>query len=63
MAVSDLLTVIGGLSVPAIPLGLGFMYYKTKIHTVDMICNHPELSDDKVKYLTDMMKTESRQDN
>lgn len=31
------------------------MYYHSKNHTVDQICNHPELSDNKVKSLTGMM--------
>lgn len=35
---------------------LAHMYYKTKIHTIDQICNHPELSDDKVKSMTGMIK-------
>ncbi len=31
------------------------MYYHSKNHTVDQICNHPELSDDKVRSITGMM--------
>lgn len=31
------------------------MYYHSKNKTVDQICNHPELSDDKVKSITAMM--------
>ncbi len=31
------------------------MYYHSKNHTVDQICNHPELSDDKVRSITSMM--------
>ncbi len=31
------------------------MYYHSKIHAIDQICNHPELSDDKVKSITEMM--------
>ena len=62
MAVSSVFTVIGALVVPSTALVLGHMYYKTKTHALDMICDHPELSDDKVKYLVDMMKLESHQD-
>jgi hypothetical protein len=35
-------------------IGVG-MYYHSKDHTVDMICEHPELSDEKVNVLTGMM--------
>ncbi len=38
---------------------LGYYKYKSKTHTVDMICDHPELSDEKVKYLTSMIKDDS----
>lgn len=31
------------------------MYYHSKNKTVDQICNHPELSDDKVKSIACMM--------
>lgn len=31
------------------------MYYHSKNHTVDQICKHPELSDDKVRSITCMM--------
>lgn len=31
------------------------MYYNSKNRTVDQICNHPELSDEKVKSITAMM--------
>lgn len=31
---------------------LAGMYYHSKNHTVDMICKHPELSDEKVKAIT-----------
>lgn len=35
-------------------IGAG-MYYHSKNKTVDQICNHPELSDDKVRSITGMM--------
>ena len=35
---------------------LSHMYYSSKKHTIDQICNHPELSDEKVKFITGMMK-------
>lgn len=35
-------------------IGVG-MYYHSKNHTVDMICEHPELSDEKVNAITGMM--------
>lgn len=31
------------------------MYYHSKNKTVDQICRHPELSDDKVRSITGMM--------
>lgn len=31
------------------------MYYHSKNKTVDQICNHPELSDDKVRSIAVMM--------
>ena len=31
------------------------MYYNSKNKTVDQICKHPELSDDKVRSITGMM--------
>ena len=31
------------------------VYYHSKNRTVDKICSHPELSDEKVKAITDMM--------
>lgn len=45
------------------PIGLGCIYYISKMHTVNMICNHPELSDDKVKSLTKMMTEQHHEDN
>lgn len=35
---------------------LAYMYYNTKNHTVDQICNHPELSDEKVKMIAEITK-------
>lgn len=37
-----------------IAFGMG-MYYHSKNKTVDQICKHPELSDEKVKSITGMM--------
>ena len=44
---------LGSLLLVVILAGL---YYNSKNHTVDQICNHPELSDEKVKFITGMMK-------
>lgn len=41
---------------------LARLYYNSKKHTVDQICNHPELSDDKVKSITSMMKWQFKAD-
>lgn len=38
------------------------MYYHSKNKTVDQICKHPELSDEKVKSITGMM-AKQHQDN
>ena len=35
-------------------IGVG-MYYHSKNKTVDQICKHPELTDDKVKSIASMM--------
>lgn len=35
---------------------LSHMYYSSKKHTIDQICNHPELSDEKVESIAKMMK-------
>lgn len=35
----------------------GIVYYVTKVYTVDKICSHPELSDEKVKAISEMIKT------
>jgi hypothetical protein len=34
------------------------MHYHSKIKIVEMICNHPELSDEKVKAITAIMTQE-----
>lgn len=39
------------------PLLSTFCYYISKMHTVNKICNHPELSDEKVKHITAMMSS------
>ena len=44
---------LGSLLLVVILAGL---YYNSKNHTVDQICSHPELSDEKVKFITGMMK-------
>ena len=44
---------LGSLLLVVILAGL---YYNSKNHTVDQIWNHPELSDEKVKFITGMMK-------
>jgi uncharacterized protein YneF (UPF0154 family) len=44
------------LIIGLIGLLLGGMYYYSKIHTVNQICDHPELSDDKVRSITNMMR-------
>ena len=43
---------LGSLLLVVILAGL---YYNSKNHTVDQICNHPELSDEKVKFIPGMM--------
>ncbi len=42
---------------------LSHMYYNSKNHTVDQICNHPELSDKKVEAITKMMKRQYKNNN
>ena len=44
---------LGSLLLVVILAGL---YFNSKNYTVDQICNHPELSDEKVKFITGMMK-------
>lgn len=36
------------------------MHYHSKIKIVEMICNHPELSDEKVKAITAIMTQEHK---
>jgi uncharacterized protein YneF (UPF0154 family) len=47
-----ILCAILGLAIGLIAIG---MYYHSKNKTVDQICKHPELSDEKVKSITAMM--------
>lgn len=53
MNMIELFSIFGGLLVIII---LAHMYYSSKKHTIDQICNHPELSDEKVESITKMMK-------
>lgn len=39
---------------------VAILYYRSKIHAINKICDHPELSDDKVKYITKMMSKQHR---
>lgn len=41
-------------------VGLALLYYNSKKHAIDKICDHPELSDDKVKSITKMMTIQFR---
>ena len=42
--------ILANLPSVAVLLIVAILYYRSKIHTIDKICDHPELSDDKVKY-------------
>lgn len=46
---------ISSLIGASVIVGLALLYYNSKKHTIDKICDHPELSDDKVKSITKMM--------
>ena len=53
----DLISFLIGASVI---VGLALLYYSSKKHAIDKICDHPELSDDKVKSITKMMTIQFR---
>ena len=52
--------ILANLPSAVVLLIVAILYYRSKIHTIDKICNHPELSDDKVKYITKMMSKQHR---
>lgn len=39
------------------------LYLCAKLMTVSFVCNHPELTDDKVKYITRMIAKDKHQSN
>lgn len=43
-----------------IPFAVIIYYYKLKTHAIDKICDHPELSDDKVKNIAKMVSKHLR---
>lgn len=52
--------ILANLPNAAVLLIVAILYYRSKIHTIDKICDHPELSDDKVKYITKMMSKQHK---
>lgn len=51
---------ISSLIGASVIVGLALLYYNSKKHAIDKICDHPELSDDKVKSITKMMTIQFR---
>lgn len=53
---------IGCLIDASVIVGLALLYYNSKKHAIDKICDHPELSDDKVKSITSIMTIQFKKD-